>query len=257
MPFVSADLGHISKFNSANSSKLLDIYEEQFDAQISEKSAHPKSKTFAPSSIRCPRISWFRLRGVQPDRISKPDRVLEFSTVVGTACHEMIQSTLIAKLKDDWIDVQKYLESINPDYVYTVDKQGYETKVRIDNPPVQFAVDGIIHLNDTMYLLEIKSSEYGSWKHLSEIKPHHKDQILCYATLLHLDHAMVMYIDRLYGDIKCFEIHISVEEKQKVWDMFSYVQKMVECNIAPDKLPPGDSWCSSSMCNYYEKCKQW
>lgn len=257
MGFVQVDFGHISKFNSAVSSKLVNLYEAQVDARIQEESEHPKSQTFAPSSIRCPRISWFRLRGVQPDKIKKPDRILKFSADIGTACHEIIQQNLIDALGDDWIDVGDYLQSLNPSYRYTIEKNGFETRVSIEDPPVKFAVDGIIRLNDMPYLLEIKSSEYTSWKNLANPKPHHRDQVVCYATLLHLERCMMIYIDRQYGDIKCFEVTISQAERDNTWEMFSHVQAMVEANVAPEKLPSGDRWCTPSMCAYYNKCKQW
>jgi len=257
MGFVQANLGNLTKFNSATSSKLIDLYETALDEQIIEESARPRSQTFAPSSIRCPRISWFRLRGVQPNKVRKPDKMLNFTAVVGSACHEMIQGALSKKLGCDWIEIADHLEELKPRYKYEVEKSGYETRVSIESPPIRFAVDGVLRLNNQKYLLEIKSSEYSSWSNLSDPKPHHVDQVRCYASLLNLEHVLMIYIDRQYGDIKCFEVTVSSEERQQIWNMFQYVQNMVDANLAPDKLPPGDSWCNPSMCNYYEKCKQW
>ena len=133
MGFVPVDFGHISKFNSATSSKLLDMYEKQVDEQIVSDSARPKSQTFAPSSIRCPRISWFRLRGVQPDKIRKPDRILQFSADIGTACHEIIQRNLINKLDTFWLSVKDYIDQLHPQYKYEVEKHGYESRVCIES----------------------------------------------------------------------------------------------------------------------------
>lgn len=257
MGFVPVDFGHISKFNSATSSKLVQLYENQVDDRIRQESDHLKSQTFAPSSIRCPRISWFRLRGVQPDKVREPDRILRFSADIGTACHEIIQRNLIDALGTDWVDVESHLQSIQPSYKYTVEKNGYETRVSIEDPPVKFAVDGIIRLDNVPYLLEIKSSEYKSWKDLANPKPHHRDQVVCYSTLLNLERCLMIYIDRMYGDIKCFEVTISLDERERTWKMFKDVQDMVAANIAPEKLPSGDRWCTPSMCSYYQKCKQW
>lgn len=257
MGFVPVDFGHISKFNSATSSKLIEIYENQLDIKIQEESAKPKSQNFAPSSIRCPRISWFRLRGVPPDKVKKPDRVLKFSADIGTACHQIIQENLISALGDNWINVEEYLKSIDPQYKYSVEVQGFETRVSIEDPPIRFAVDGILKIEGQTYLLEIKSSDYNSWKNLANPKPHHRDQVICYASLLNIEKALMIYIDRMYGDLKCFEVEIPLSERDNTWKMFRYVQDMVEANIAPEKLPTGDRWCTPSMCNYYEKCKQW
>ena len=75
MAFRTANFAHLAKFNSAASSDFIDLYESIVDRRITARNAEPKHKTFAPSSFRCPRVSWFRLRGVQPDAVSTPDKI--------------------------------------------------------------------------------------------------------------------------------------------------------------------------------------
>ena len=36
-----------------------------------------------------------------------------------------------------------------------------------------------------------------------------------------------------------------------------YKAILADTNIAPDRLPTGDPWCSSSRCQFYQKCKEW
>ena len=67
------------------------------------------------SYIRCRRISWFRLRGVLPDKDEAPDLTLNFTADIGTACHKIIQSNLSEMYGDNWIDVEDYLSELNPD----------------------------------------------------------------------------------------------------------------------------------------------
>lgn len=121
MAFRCANLERLTKFNSAASSDLIDMYESILDDEILSKNSSPKHKTFAPSSFRCMRINWFRLRGVQPDQIKSPDRTLDFSAKIGSACHEIIQSRLSKNLGADWIDVSKYIQESGLDY--TVEKK--------------------------------------------------------------------------------------------------------------------------------------
>ena len=101
---------HLARFNSADSSEFLDLYEDARDAKILSAYDEPSHKTFAPSSFRCKRIQWFRLRGVQPDKPKTADAVLDFTAVLGTALHKMIQETLKESLGESWIDVEEYIK---------------------------------------------------------------------------------------------------------------------------------------------------
>lgn len=260
MAFKGWDPKHLARFNSAISSKFLETYESYVDECIKGEASTVPHRTFAPSAFRCDRRSWFRLRGVEPDVIKTPDAVLNFSAEIGTACHRMIQRNLRDMLKSDWINVMNYVYDFKRSDTYyncvpTDDE--LETFVSTENPPVRFACDGIIRLKDKLYLLEIKSSEYGSWNELTDPKPHHIDQVKCYCTLLHLDDVIFMYIDRQYGGIKCFEYHVSKSDKDSILERFQRVQDMVRMNLAPSGLPKGDSWCTPSMCPYYTRCGEY
>ena len=256
MAFRSLDFQHIARFNSSTSSTLLDRYSDFVDKQILEEYNEPTSKTFAPSNFRCDRRCWFRLRGVQPDRPEKGDQVLNFTARIGEACHTLVQSNLSKMLGEDWIDVEEYLKSIDFPYEYKVTKDGFETKVEILKPyPIKFACDGIIRLNGKYYLLEIKSSEYKAFDELIDIKPHHRDQIEFYSSILKLEDVIVIYIDRQYGNLKCYEHHIPEYKQRAIFEKMDDILKRVESNIAPDRLPSNDPFCNG--CLYKVKCKQW
>ena len=265
MSFRGLDFDHLAKFNSAVSSDFLQEYEDYVDNMLINESKEPSHRTFAPSAFRCDRRSWFRLRGVEPDEIKVPDRVLDFSSQIGTACHRMIQRNLRDMLKENWINVEDYVNDSVKDlstryvkYEYcTPDDENLETLISIVDPPVRFACDGIVRLDGIYYLLEIKSSEYASWNDLTDPKPQHIDQVNCYCTLLDLDKVLFLYIDRQYGGLKCFEHSVTDYVKAQVSMKFEYVQKMVESNLAPVALPKGDPWCTPSMCPYYKKCSEY
>lgn len=259
MTFRPANIAaHTMKFNSAASSDLIELYEEIVDSEIESSRNKPKHKSFAPSQMRCDRISWFRLRGVQPDKVGTPDRTLQFSAEVGIACHEMIQKRLSDCNKIKWLDVDKWLESHGEAYDWYVKQSGYEQQIEMIKPyPIRFACDGLIEFGGQVYLLEIKTSEFSSFQDLIEPKPKHMDQIKCYATLLDISKVLVLYVDRTYGSLKCFEVDISDGEKQAIRDKMTHVMDLVQANIAPDKLPKGDPDCNSNMCPYFDKCKEW
>lgn len=259
MAFRPANISaHTMKFNSAASGEFVDLYEHIVDEEIIARNAQPKHQTFAPSQMRCDRVSWFRLRGVQPDKIKNPDRTLEFSANVGTACHEMIQQRLFNSNDVEWLSVSDYLKETDCPYTYTVDQNGYEQQIEITDPfPIRFACDGLIRFQGQLYLLEIKTSEFSSFQELISPKAKHMDQIRCYATLLNVEKALVLYVDRNYGNLKCFEIVISDIEKQQMIDKMQHVMDLVEAQIAPDKLSQGDPDCNPNMCPYSDKCKEW
>lgn len=265
MAFVTWDNKRLAKFNSTASSEFLQFYDDAVESDIRERAAKPSHMTFAASSFRCDRRSWFRLRGVQPDSARNTDAVLEFTAEIGTACHRIIQTRLKQHLSinadAEWVDVQAYIDEhrglFGSNYVCNRDDSGLETQVEVADPPIRFACDGIIRWKGRLYLLEIKSAEFSTWDKLIDAKDEHKDQAKLYATLLHLDGVLFLYIDRQYGSIKCFEMSVSSLDKSAVHDKIDYVLRMVESNLAPDPLPKGDRWCTSAMCPYYKKCREY
>ena len=262
MAFRSVNVAaHLTEFNSAVSSEFLNLYRDTLDAEIRSQNEAPKHRTFAPSQMRCDRVSWFRLRGTQPDSVKKPDRTLSFTADVGTACHEYIQDRLSHILGPDWITVKEWVDS-NPDYFaeyeMNIEQKGYESMIDLKHPyPVRFACDGIVRFKGKVYLLEIKTSEFSSWNELMAPKPKHLDQIKTYSMLLGINDVIFLYQDRQYGGLKCFEIHIDTAEHTKLKQRMDRVLELVEANIAPDGLPRGDLDCTSSMCPYFKTCKEW
>lgn len=259
MSFRQLNTKGLAKFDSRSSCRLLETYEDAVNERMERENSRQPSKSFAASSFRCDRKSWFRLRGTPVDEISIGDKTLDHISRMGTAIHRDIQSDLRDYLGQDWIDVKKYLEEMDTDYTYSVksDPSGLETLVSIDNPPIKFSCDGIIRLEGELYLLEIKTSEISSFRNLESVKPQHMDQIRCYASLLKLPDVLVMYVDRQYGDVKCYEVNFRSYELQEVRDRFYRVLQNVATGIAPEGLPSGDPWCTPSMCPYYKTCKEY
>ena len=237
------------------------MYETFVHSEIQKELSEPSSKTFAPSSFRCDRKSWFRLRGTHPDVI-EVDRALEHTAMVGTACHREIQSRLIAlsAVSDPnvfrWVEVEDYLKEHPIPYSYQIKKDGYETNIEILEPvPVRFSCDGIVFYRGKYYLLEIKTSELGSFSKLTNSKPYHQDQIICYCSLLGLSDVFVVYQERQFGELKCFTMFVTPKQMESVRSRMLYVMKCVEDNIAPNALPVGDAFCIG--CVYSKKCKEW
>lgn len=259
MAFTPANLSRLVKFNSATSSDFVELYENFVNSKIAAKNSEPAHKTFAPSGFRCKRKMWFRLRGTEPDQIKKPDPVLNFTAEIGTAIHRIVQSNLKECLQDDYVEVDKFLDAYPIPRNYNIDKSAdsLEYLIQIFDPPVRFACDGILRLNNQYYLLEIKSSEFSSFDSLTGPKDEHIEQVKCYCSLLGLDKVLFMYVDRQYGGVKVYEYKVNELDKRLILDNMSEVQSAVQSMIPPEPLPKGDKWCSPAMCPYYKKCSEW
>lgn len=246
-----------ARYNSPISHDFLDMYEAALDRSILEAESKTPSRTFAPSQVRCKRVSWFRLRGVDPEPEVVVNRGLNFTAQIGTACHQTIQEILSNELGEDWLDVEAYMRSANLPYVYTCTKNQYETQIEITDPvPIKFAPDGIFRYKGVTWLLEIKTSEYSSFEKLTGPKPNHIDQITCYSTILNISNVLVMYQDRVHGDRKCYEVFIPEKDMKATWDMLYEVKDYADKNIAPPR-PEDRKYCSPSYCRYYNRCKEW
>ena len=258
MGFRSVNPASLATFNSATSCEFLECIESGIDDSICSKDNEPKHKTFAPSSFRCLRAMWFRLRGTQPDPHTSVDRALNFFAHLGTSCHEYLQGIISEKLGDNWIEVADYLAENPIEYEYTLEKSGYETRVETTSPyPVRFACDGIVKLDGEYYLLEIKSCSPDKFKDLTDPLDRHVDQVKCYGTILNLSKVLFVYIDRSYGEMKCYQYEVKPSDREEVIKKFQSVMWAAEYQIAPEPLPKGDSQCTSSMCPYYHTCKDW
>lgn len=253
--FRQVKTAQLAQFNSDASCTLIQILQNAVKQDIQKQIARPKSKTFAPSGIRCKRKSWFRLRGAEPDKLPEPDTVMDFTAVIGTAIHKYVQSKLSKVLGAEWVEVEDYLREFPIPYKYSLTKTEYETQVEIADPPIRFACDGIIKIRGIYYLLEIKSSDYESWRNLSGPKEHHLDQIENYSTILNIPHVLTLYVDRLYGGMKAYEYTVSENIMSSAKQGMAYVQQMAAACIAPERLPAGDYMCSN--CEYKLKCKEW
>lgn len=255
MGFRSVGAMQASRFNSSVSAVFLDQLEDFIQDEVNAKNSEPKSKTFAPSSFRCMRKNWFRLRGTEPDKVQRADVVTDHTAKLGEACHTILQSRISKMLGENWISVKDYLAENPVPHKYTLSEHGFETRVEFHDIPVRFACDGILKINGEYYLLEIKSSEDSSFNGLTQWKDEHLDQTKCYMRLLGLKKVLFLYVDRLYGNLKCYEYAMTLADESAVDNTFDTVIKCAQTNIAPKRLPRGDKWCG--MCEYKNSCQKW
>lgn len=255
MGFQKANFNAVISFNSAYSSRLLDIYKEQSIADIRVEGARSRSCTFSPSGMRCLRKQWFRLRGVETDIIESPDLGLDFRAKVGTDRHITIQTRLKKALGTNWLSVAEYLKEHPIQFKYDITENGLESLVRIDSPPIKFAVDGIIRIDGRIFLLEIKTSDYSAFENLTQQKPIHEDQVTMYSAILGIRDVLFLYEDRQNGGMKSYQYTVKESAVSDAISKMQYVMDMAEKRVAPDRLPTSDYMCSN--CEYAKKCNEW
>ena len=260
MAFRNISTNALCKFNSQVSSDFIVDYEKSVLKKSSDNHKRVRNKAIVPSSFRCERVQWFRLRGVETDNteeLMKPTDI--FITNMGDSIHYNIQSVLSFMESFENVSVADYLKKFPIHYKYELEisDNQMETKIKLldDKYPVQMSCDGILKYDNRYYILEIKTSEYASWNGLTYPKPEHIEQVKMYSTFLNIDNILMFYVERQYGGVKCFELNIKESDKQYVFDKIDRIMKCVENNLCPEPLNKMDSWCVSSRCDYFKTCK--
>ena len=255
MAFVSYSQRRMSRFNSTLSLDFLEKYEDFRDAKLAEERSRVPSKCFAPSSFRCKRKSWFRLRGTEPDPSFQIDSQLEFTAKLGEFIHKHVQANLQELYGEQWANVEDYLSTMYDPDCFEVEHSEYETKVFLSEVPIKFSVDGLLNIDGEYVVIEIKSVERSTFEGLTEQRKQDEDQAICYCTFLNVSKVLFIYVDRQFGNMKCYEFNVKDYQIQAVKDNIASIKKDVELNIPSERLPKGDKWCG--MCVYKQRCNQW
>jgi CRISPR/Cas system-associated exonuclease Cas4 (RecB family) len=205
--------------------------------------------------MRCLRKQWFRLRGVETDIVESPDLGLDFRAKVGTDRHVAIQTRLKKALGKDWLSVREYLTESGIDLDCEITENGLESLVTVNDPPIKFAVDGIIRIDGRIFLLEIKTCDYSSFEHLTQQKSVHEDQVTLYSAILGIRDVLFLYEDRQNGSMKSYQYTVKESSVEEAKSKMQLVMDMSEKGIAPNRLPKSDYMCSN--CEYAKKCSEW
>ena len=215
MGFRPAGLNHIVSFNSQTSYKFLSDYNDFVTNKIRAKSLEPKHKTFAMSYIRCRRISWFRLRGVLPDKDEAPDLTLNFTADIGTACHKIIQSNLSEMYGDNWkINGEYYLIEIK-----TADYSSFDSLTEPKPQHVEQAIGYATVLKVHKVLFVYQDRQYGNIKcfEIEVSYPQMVEMWNMFSEVQKLADACIAPPKLPYGDVWCSSSRCPYFKKCKEW----------------------------------------
>lgn len=259
MAFRNIDKNSLCKFNSQTSSEFISEYERIVEKASIDNRNRIRDRFIVPSSFRCDRISWFRLRGIETDKIDRYNLSDSYIESIGDSVHYKVQK--FVSHMDDFksVSVADYLKKfpVRFNYELEISTNQMETKIRIldDDYPVQMSCDGILFHNDRYYILEIKTSEYSSWSGMNKPKYEHISQVKMYSAFLGIKDILMFYVERQYGGIKCFEVNLTDKDVDDVMMKIRNLVELSNSNICPEPLGKHDSWCTSNRCSYFKTCK--
>lgn len=225
---------------------------------------HVPSRTFKPSSIKCIRSGVYQCLGIPQD--SEPQsQVLYEICQNGTNTHLSIQEN-VCKMKLGWQyeDVGQYvkdhnidLEIVEPsDFEHGI----YETKLYSEKYNVRFLCDGLLSYTDKRgnkdyMIFEIKTCGRNKLYGMSDVLDEHKQQAICYCTLLNLDKVLFFYSERDMMGKKAFIFAPTKADKEALIKKLEYGNECVRKNIIP-AMPAdaGNKLCS--YCSFKKVCSE-
>lgn len=227
--------------------------------KIETKNSHPSSKSFKPSSMKCPRNMQYQIMGVEPEtQLINPSMVRIGES--GTDAHLRIQHW-ISKMQEEGIDceyvkVSDYVKSRNLtdlEIVKEPTEQEMETKLFNKKYNISFMCDGIIRYLGKYYIFEFKTE--STYKHQSRINynEEHTAQICAYYLSLKIPDVLMLYENR---DICSHKAYIVSVNDEMVWDnVLSKIEEVNSC-IQLGTLASAHRDKNCQYCNYSGRCKK-
>lgn len=248
--------------NAKDSKNVSGKFLDSFIWTVENKVGHPPSKTLKPSSLRCIRNSVYQCLGV-PMQSKKTSHILDGICVAGTSIHEYIQSICCIMKKTGWefIDVGDYIRAKKLDIQIIKEsdftKGIFETKLKCSRfgSPISFLCDGILKYKDKFYILEIKSTNAGSFFKQIDVEQKHKVQAIAYSVLLDIDTVLFLYVERDLLNKKCFQFIPSSQDKVKFRQDMSLITRCIKFRTIPSK--PAEAYNDKNFCrycNYVDEC---
>jgi CRISPR/Cas system-associated exonuclease Cas4 (RecB family) len=230
----------------------------------SENTREPyvSTKSYKPSSLGgCIRRNYFMITGTKTDK-QVPSPELVGMGEIGTARHEHIQE-YISKMKDykhpvEYIDVANYVKKINKlnDDVNlkVVGKYGAEYKLHDLNRNIRFMVDGILRINNKLYIFEYKTEISYKSQSRSDIATNHKVQAGIAGIVLKIPRAIFVYENRDVCSKKPFLYEIDDKEAQTILKNINETEEFVQKN----KIPPKTKHKKNcKYCPYISTCNKY
>ena len=251
-----------------NISRLIDLEERPIEEaflsdlkrsiEITEEStwgALP-SKTFKPSSMQCPRNSYYQIVGASTD-VGQASYNMVGICNSGSDIHVRIQTAIIGMKKNgmdcEWVDVEKFVKRRELNDLVIRSKTDTETKLLNTKYNISFMCDGIIKYKNKYYIVELKTETANKWYSRQEVDPKHYNQAIAYSLSFKLNDVLFVYISRDMLDMKCYHYVVTDDMRNSLVGYIEDVNKYVKIQSPPPKI---DSKRICQYCNYSQQCKK-
>ncbi len=220
------------------------------------KNTRKPSQTYKPSSMNCMRMSYYQIKGEEPD-ISKAEYAIIGIGESGTDRHIRVQQA-ICQMKEngfncEYIDIEDFIKKRNLTDLEVKEKSGMETKVYNKKLNMSFLTDGIIKYRGKYYIFEFKTEIANKWYSRLSVDTKHYQQAISYSINFGLDGVIFLYENRDTCQKKCYLLEITDEMKQDVLGYMSNCDTYIEQNKIPPKII-NTKICQ--YCSYKERCKK-
>ena len=222
------------------------------------KESRKPSQTYKPSSMNCPRASYYQLVGAEPDETGANYTLIGIGNS-GTDAHVRYQ-TAISDMKThgidcEYINVAEYVKSRELSDLEIVSQNGMETKLYNKKYNISFLCDGIIRYKGRYYILELKTETSYKWQNRKGVDPGHYNQATTYSLSLGLDDVIFVYINRDICDLKAYLFHVDDDMRNIIINYIENCNYYVTIKQVPPKSEAVDKK-TCSYCNYRATCNK-
>ena len=215
------------------------------------------SKSYKPSSLKCIRNMYYQRIG-QPQDPSSTSAAFVGLCEVGSFRHDVIQEA-VCHMKDygidcEYLDVGKYVEDNNLDYLEIKHKQGHETKLWHKHLNMSFLCDGIIRYKGELFVLEIKTETIYKWQGRKAMALEHEEQACAYSLSFGINKVLFLYENRDVCGKKTFVYNVPEAKVEEVVSKIETCEGYVNRMIVPPKPDVDRKVCN--YCNYKSQCKK-
>ena len=214
-----------------------------------------KSTFYKPSSLNCLRMMFYYRSGSTIDEVKRPASSIGILHS-GEDRHIRIQRAITHMKSNgydcEWVDVETYINDHNLTNLEVVSKKEFETTVHNKELDLMFLCDGIIKINGSYFILEIKTENSTSFYNRRSIAEEHKHQAACYSLSFNINKVIFIYENRDLCLKKSFLFIVPTSLKNEVIGMIE------RCNdyVSKKELPIKVTCKFCTYCDYKKKCSK-
>lgn len=240
-----------------------DDFQRQLDDYIrnkaNEEADHPVTRTFKPSSMICPRVMFYELRGVKP----KPSLLSEGIVRIGqsgTDAHLRIQHWIMQMGRDggewEYYNVRRFVKSHHLDYLKILSHRDVEYKFHDSRINLTGSMDGILKNRKTgkYAIFEFKTEMQRKWDKRTGVDPKHYHQGIAYSIISGLDDVVFFYEGRDLLGHKAYVFHVTQAMRDNLLAEMAYVYDCARKGVIPRVCTCNENHIEQ-WCPYKDLCE--